>query len=149
MGVPTLFGQPVRQGQQQSIEYKMAILYPHINPIILVLMILVVTCLSTDDTTTTPRPPLSCYECGGTDNACNTKEDLGKAVECPAVSEVCSVAIEGDKVHRKCGREGEVEAKCVDDGGFCTCKGDLCNTGSRIIGSAVIVILSVVSFINL
>ena len=66
---------------------------------------------------------------------------------------------EGDKVHRKCGREGEVEAKCVNDGGFCTCKvrvpdtfiscrficikliyfffilqGDLCNTGSRVAG---------------
>ena len=32
------------------------------------------------------------------------------------------IIAEGDKVHRKCGREGEVEAKCVNDGGFCTCK---------------------------
>merc|ERR1712154_21932 len=116
-----------------------------------VLLILVTQSLATDDaeTTTTPRPPLSCYECGGTDNACNTKEDLGKAVVCPQVSEVCSVAIEGDKVHRKCGREGEVEAKCVNSGGFCTCKGDLCNTGYSTRGSALIVIMLIVSCMNL
>ena len=45
---------------------------------------------------------------------------------------VCIIA-EGDKVHRKCGREGENEAKCVNDGGFCTCKvrGGITNTVKR------------------
>ena len=34
----------------------------------------------------------SCYVCGGSDNACNTKEDLGRETVCPGVAEVCSVA---------------------------------------------------------
>ena len=41
----------------------------------------------------THTPPYhSCYVCGGGDNSCNTKEDLGAETVCPGVSEVCSVA---------------------------------------------------------
>eukprot|EP00090_Calanus_glacialis_P029871 TRINITY_DN48013_c0_g1_i1.p1 TRINITY_DN48013_c0_g1~~TRINITY_DN48013_c0_g1_i1.p1 ORF type:complete len:141 (+),score=29.35 TRINITY_DN48013_c0_g1_i1:43-423(+) len=122
--------------------------FSQIKLLILLFMIVLPTVLS-QVTTSSPKPPLSCYVCGGSDNACNTKEDLGRETVCPGVAEVCSVATESDKVYRKCGREGEVIAECVNQGTFCTCKGSLCNTGHTIKGPIALALITFVYFINL
>jgi len=100
-----------------------------------------------------------CYQCGGTDNICETKESLGAEVECGSGVTTCMVTSSDDSTYRRCGKDIEVEkfaeckkvgvgAQAAQDAEACWCLGDLCNGSFVVVASKTIFVLAILLSLN-
>merc|ERR1711971_683587 len=99
--------------------------------------------------------PIKCYECGGEKGKCNDADDLGVEKTCDKGTVTCVVARDEDGgVTRRCDTTGNLHKQCLNDGDFCYCLGDLCNTAiipawslSLLTGSAILANVMKIVFI--